>query len=144
MHAVHHSAVGTEDHRIAEIDLPDQPRMIDNGAHGCLMYLVEPIDRVEFVDRRRINLGDGQFTRQLDQTIHVPRIESFATRPEVVLLSHLASVAPMFDSRSFHRHRRVGARSTLPSCELVPFDATMSEAHDMPPAHATQACLGPR
>ena len=64
----------------------------------------EPIGSVDFPDGIKRNISNRETAAQLDQSIDVPRVQTFFTRPEVVLLSH--GIRPTQPTRSVLLRRR--------------------------------------
>ena len=104
MHAVHHPIIGPEDDRVRHVDILDQSDVLDDLADRRLLAAIEPVDGVEFPNRRQREVLDAERGAQRDQPINIPGIEPLFTRPEVVLLPHATSVAASIGNESTHRH----------------------------------------
>ena len=94
VHAVHHSAVVAKDDRVLDFDLFDEANVVDDPAYRRTLTLtVEPILRVDFVDRGDLNFDDREVASQDEQSVDVPRVKPRGATPEVVLLAHGDSFA---------------------------------------------------
>lgn len=89
VHAVHHLAFSTEDHWKSQIRLIHQLHVPDQDPNGVRRTICpKPVDGVEFPDRCERDLFYWKTSRELDQVVDVPGVETVLTRPEVVLLPH--------------------------------------------------------
>jgi hypothetical protein len=94
MHPVHHTTVEPEDDRMRQIHFLNQPNVIHHPPNCWpLKLIIEPIDGVDLLDRCQLHFSDRKCTTQLDQSVDVPRVEAVFAGPEVILLSHLRSIA---------------------------------------------------
>ena len=104
VHPVHDSAVGTEDDRVRDVHLGDEPDVLDDSPDSRDdRSVLEPVVGVDLGDRVEGYVEDGESLAQLDQSIDVPRVEAVLAGPEVVLLPQRQAVSPGRRPRSRHK-----------------------------------------
>ena len=83
-----------------QVHFLDQPKVIHHPPNcWSLELVVEPIDGVDLVDRCQVHVSDRKCGTQLDQSVDVPCVKAVLAGPEVILLSHLRSIAPRTNAR---------------------------------------------
>jgi hypothetical protein len=88
--AVHHAPVDPEDDRVRQVDSLDEPSVVHHPPNRWSLGLaVEPVDGVDLVDRRQLDLFHREWLAELDQAVDVPSVETVLSRPGVMLLSPL-------------------------------------------------------
>lgn len=84
MHPVHDSTIDSEDDRVRQIRCLNKTHVVGYVAHGEL----RPVRSVQLPDGVDRHLFDREIAAQLDEAVHIPRVEPGFPRPEVVLLPH--------------------------------------------------------
>jgi len=107
MHPVHNAPVRIENYWIAKFDFLDEPAVLYDVSNRRRATGVEPIGAVELADLGERHVLDRHLINGRNEPVYIPCIEPAATRPKVILLPHVHSVAPR-DRLAVNRHLFAG------------------------------------